>query len=597
MATMLLRLLLAPLVLLVRLLLMPLRALRRGRAAPAGALVELRLRGRVLETPARKRGWWPPRLVLRRLGGRATHEVRLPLLRKVLDESLADPRVAGVLVRIEDLAGGWASMQALREELARVPKGGKKLVAFLPEGGGNAEIFVAMAAGQIVAPKSVDLGLTGPKAEAHYFKRALEKAGIDVELHARKEFKSAGDRLAREGRSDADRLQTEALLDAIDGALVDAIAAGRHVDVAAARALIDQGPTRASVAKARGLIDLLAWDDELPDALGAPIVPVGPWFRRRRAGLDARPLLRRRRAIAVVEVHGGIASTASPLALSMGPVALADQVIAELRACERDPSIAGVVLDVDSPGGTVVASDAIWAAAKRLGKKKPLVARMGDVAASGGYYVSLAARAIVARPLTITGSIGVVSLRPIASRLAERVGVARDVIARGKFADLDAFSRAPTEEERALVAREIDGHYEDFVGIVAEGRGRTFDEVEPLARGRVWSGAAAHGVGLVDRLGGFEDAVALVREALPGERLEADVRMLDARPPSQRVASKPEEKGAAVTGEIAAAFVALLPRELRVAVRAFLPFGLLSLSSRDGRAQALALATELPPLP
>jgi protease-4 len=158
-------------------------------------------------------------------------------------------------------------------------------------------------------------------------------------------------------------------------------------------------------------------------------------------------------------------------------------------------------------------------------------------------------------------------------------------------------TRAPTDDERALVAREIDGHYQDFVAIVAEGRGRTFDEIEPLARGRVWAGTAARDVGLVDRLGGFEDAVALVREALPGEILEAEPRMLTVRPPSRRVASKPEERAASVTAEVAGLVLSLLPRELRALVRSLVPFGLFALSARDGHAQALALATELPPLP
>ncbi len=584
---MLLRLLLAPIVFVLRLLRWPTRALKRARAAPKGALVELRLGGRVHESPPKARRWWPPPMVLRRLGARVAHEVRLPVVRALIDEVIADRRVAGLVARIEEPSGGWASMEALRQELSRVPRAGKRLVAFLPEGGGNAALFVATAARTIVAPRAVDLALTGPKAEAHYFKRALERAGIDVELHARKEFKSAGDRLAREGRSEADRQQTEALLDAIDGALIAALAEGRGVTEAAARALVDLGPTRASEAKARGLVDLLAWDDELPDVLGAPIVAAGPYLARRRAGRDRRPWLLRRRAVAVVDVHGAITSQASPLALSAGPVALADQIIAELRACERDPSIAGVVLDVDSPGGTVVASDAIWAAARRLAAKKPLVARMGDVAASGGYYVALAARAIVARPLTLTGSIGVVSLRPIASRLAERIGVARDVIARGKFADLEAVTRPPTDEERALVAREIDGHYADFVAIVAEGRKRPIDEIEPLARGRVWIGADALRVGLVDRLGGFEEALALVREALPGERLEAQPRRLDVRPPSVRVAVAPNEQRAAVL----AAISSLLPRQLGA------PLGVLLSFALEGRTGALAIATDLPPLP
>jgi protease IV len=251
-------------------------------------------------------------------------------------------------------------------------------------------------------------------------------------------------------------------------------------------------------------------------------------------------------------VHGAITGGASPVARAMGPLAIAERVIADLRAAERDPRIAGVVLDIDSPGGTVLASDEIWAAAARLAAKKPVVARMGDVAASGGYWIAVAAKTILARKLTLTGSIGVVAIRPIAARLAEQLGVKRDVIARGRYADLDAVTRAPTDDERAVFAREIDAHYNSFVAHVARGRNKPEAAIEEVARGRVWMGDAALNVGLVDQLGGLDDALALVAREIKGS-FDPEPRVVMGRLPTRR---DPEPR-------TAAALVELLPERVR----------------------------------
>jgi len=576
---MLLRLLLAPFILLFRLLLLPLRALRSSRACRKGALLEVKLTGRVQEGPSRPRRWWPPRALS---PSREQKRVHVHGLSRFIDEVIADPRPAGVLLTIDSLSGGWASIAALREELLRLRTAGKRLVAWLPHGGDEREIFVATAAETIVAPPSSDIGLKGVRSEGIFLKKTLDAIGIDVELHARKEFKSAADRLTRESRSEPDRVQTEALLDAVDRALVDAIAQGRAIDPARAREIVDAGPTRASVAKERGLVDLLGHDDDLSTLLGAKIEKAASYFVRRRSGRDLRPLLFRKRVIGVVQVHGGITSVTSPLARALGPVADEAQVVADLRAAERDPRVAAVILDVDSPGGTVTASDAIFAAAKRLATKKPVIARMGDVAASGGYYVAVAGRSIVARPLTITGSIGVVAAQPLVPRVLERIHANRDVIARGTFADFGTPFRIPSEEERALFEREIDGHYHAFVELVANARARTFDEIEPLARGRVWTGADAKERGLVDHLGGFPRAVELVREALPGVVLDREPRVVAAAVPSARL---PEEPAKKVVNELIAS---VIPDSLRAVLAPIVA------ALADGRARVLALA-ETPP--
>ncbi len=547
---MLIRLLLLPFVLLARLLLWPLRAYRRARAAPAGALIEVRLKGLVREGPPRPTRLWPPAFLRRE----RPSVVHVRALRTLIDGVLADPRAAGIVLAIESLGGGWASLEALRSEVLRVRSAGKRLVAWLPHGADNRELYVASAAQTIVAPRTADIALVGPKVEAHFARAALDKVGIDVELHARKEFKSAGDRVARDARSDADRLQTDAILDAIEGALVSAIAEGRGVTADRVRAWIDEGPTHAAIALGRGVIDLVSHDDDLATTLGTRIVRAAAYFARRGLGRAPYRLIRPR-AIGIVEVHGAITSAPSPVARAMGQLAVAERIVADLRAAERDPRIAAVVLDIDSPGGTVLASDAIWAAAQRLARKKPIVARMGDVAASGGYWIAVASKTIIARKLTLTGSIGVVAIRPIAARLAERLGISRDVMKRGRFADLDALTRAPTDEERAVFACEIDAHYASFVEHVANGRARTPEQVEEVARGRVWMGEAALGVGLVDRLGGLDDALAVVRAAVKGP-VDPEPRVVVGHVPSRRDDAP----------EATRAIAALLPERVRGAL-------------------------------
>lgn len=550
-----LRLLLAPFALVFWVLLAPLRALRRARAAPRGALLEVTLRGRVHEGPLRPERW---SLLFRR---RSEPSTSLAALRRLVDAILADPRAAGLLVRVERLTVGWATAVAVRTELRRLHRAGKRVVAYLPCGAGNAETMVATGADFLAAPPVVDVAPVGPKATGVYLRGLLDQAGVDVELLARKEFKSAADRLVRTERSGPDREQVTALVTAFDDALVQAVAESRRRTEVEARALRDLGPTRAKVAKERGLLDAAVHDHALPAALGDPKIVPAPRYLRARTP-PPFPVRPRRRRVGVVQIHGTIADEA-PLSGVFGRVAIAEQVVADLRAATADPRIGGVVLDIDSPGGTVTGSDEIYAAAQRLARDKPVVARMGDVAASGGYYVALAARTIVAHPLTITGSIGVVSVRPVLARLLARLGVARDAIHLGRFADLDDFGRAPSDEERALLDREIDGHYAEFVELVAAARRRPVDEIEPLCRGRVYTGEAAHGLGLVDVLGGFPDAVSQVVTAIGGVVEETPVVVVGHRP-APRPPSKAAEALAPFLSEVAP-WLALLESRARVA--------------------------------
>jgi protease-4 len=387
-------------------------------------------------------------------------------------------------------------------------------------GAGTREMLVASAAKRIiVGPESSILPL-GVAVEARYFRRVLDKIGVHPEIFARGEFKTAGESLSRDSMSEEQRQQLGAILDVLEDELLSALSNGRRLSRAEVRSLVDAGPYRAADAVARGLADAKAYDDELPklvapDAMEpARLVPAATYLALRRK--PSRP-----KRVGVIHVRGPIVSR-SPF--GMGRVAVDERVMAALRRARESRGVSGVVVLIDSPGGSVLASDRIHHELQRLAEKKPVVACMVNVAASGGYYIAAGAHAIVAQPTTITGSIGVVAAHLVLSPLLEKLGIVTELVKRGARADMLSASRPLDAGEREAMTLEIDGFYRDFVGIVARGRKRSPEEIEPLARGRVYSGLEAHKLGLVDRLGGLDEALDWLRQELgTGEPLSPAV--------------------------------------------------------------------------
>lgn len=436
-------------------------------------------------------------------------------LSRMLDAIQASP-VRGVILRVEGLGLGMAAIGEVRERVARLRAAGKRVVFHADAAGGRE--YALMCAGDTVwlTPEG-RLDLTGVRAELTTLGAALGKVGLSAQVIRRGRYKSAGEMFTNEESSPENKEQIGELLDALYGDLVGAIAAGRAMEEAKVRALVDQGPFSARGAAEAGLVDGLCWEDEVVERLAEPgqdkprVGTFAHLIASRPAPLRWRPL-RRPPAIARVPVVGVIKTGKSRGLPAFGAATGAESTVRALDRAARSPRVRAVVLHVDSRGGSALASDLIWRAVRRCAAKKPVVAWLEDVAASGGYYVAAGASKILSAPTCITGSIGVIAGKVELSELLSRVGVRRELMVRGANAGIWSWSRPFSETERAALEREIGDTYDTFLARVAEGRGMPREKAEAAAEGRVFTGTKALGLGLVDALGGFEDAVAGARE-------------------------------------------------------------------------------------
>jgi protease-4 len=437
-------------------------------------------------------------------------------LRAMFERVCADPQARGVLLRIDGLTAGWATLQSLRAEIALARERGCRVVAHLitPDVAGY---YVACACDTILMPPSAHWNVLGLRAEVQFLRDALARYGLAVEAIAVSAYKSAPDTFVRSDFSPESRAQFERLLDGRYAELVGAIGVARGLEHDAVRDLIDSAPLAGRAALEAGLIDGLCYDDQLDVQLAEPgrQLEVHDWHAASRA--LRLPLARfRPRRIALLRVEGTImrgANRALPLPLPLigGRSAGSDALAQAVRQAERNPRIAAAVVFVNSPGGDAYASDLMWREVLRLRRSKPVVVAMGDAAASGGYYLAVAASSIVARPATLTGSIGVFALRPVAAQLLERQDVHTTVISRGANSGMLGSLQPPSESEQAALRRLVFSLYDDFRERVRDGRTLTEEQLEPLAGGRVWLGSEARERGLVDELGGLADALVIAQ--------------------------------------------------------------------------------------
>lgn len=498
-----LRLVIVTLLNLLRALYAPVIYARRSRAAPRGGVVQLELGGALAEVPRLPGRSWLPRAL------RPKRDTALSRVRELCEAIAVDERPKGLFITLKPIDAGWAKAAALRQALGALTGSGKQVHVFMPQGGGLKELFVASAASTRSAPPHAAFFLVGLGGRALYLGGALKRLGVRMDVTQRHEFKSAGETFARETMSDAARAQTELLVSGLQAQVETQLAGTLNVPGEA----LSRGPYRAEQAKALGLITHAAHEDELPKLLdaddgdGALLGRGAADYLGRRTRRAFLPW-RRRPVIAVVPFVGNIVDDGKR------PGTIATEMVRDAAdALGDDPRVAACVLVIDSRGGSAHASADMFRAVRRLAEKKPVIAYLSDYAASGGYYLACAATHIVANPLTVTGSIGVISMRPVLDALLDKLAIARDGVVKGAHSGLLDMTAEWSEAEQAALAGLIDETYAEFTGVVAAARKLSAEAVDALARGRVWLGEDAARRGLVDQLGTLEDAVAAARKA------------------------------------------------------------------------------------
>lgn len=426
---------------------------------------------------------------------------------EAVDRAARDASVKGIVLRVGTVQAGWARTAELRDALVRFRRSGKPSWAHL-EFAGNQEYYLATGCARIAASPTALLDVTGLAAEVTFFKGGLEKLGVQAQFEGVGKYKNAPNQFTEAAFTEAHREQMEALVESLFEDYVAAIAEGRSLPKERVRALVDEGPFDGPRAQQAGLVDEVLYLDQVQDRIGGTSrVSPGAYVKASR-GFSFGP----RPRVAIVYAVGTIIPGESQSSPLTGGMVGADTIIRGLRQAVADDSVRAIVLRVDSPGGSGTASDAVWREVALARRKKPVVASMGDYAASGGYYVSMNADAIVAQPTTITGSIGVFSGKFSLRGLYDKLGITEGVVQRGRFARLFSSNDPWDEEERAAVRRMNVAFYDTFVTKAAEGRKKEKSEIEAVAQGRVWTGREALGHGLVDRLGGLDAALALARE-------------------------------------------------------------------------------------
>ncbi len=486
----------------------------------------------------------------------------LPDVLDALRRAREDHRVTALVARLGGKGIGLAAVQELRQAITEFAAAGKSTVAWAESFGefsaSNVQYYLATAFEKIWLQPSGDLGLTGLAIERVFLRGLLDKFGADFEVAKRHEYKSAAEQFTESGFSAPAREETERLTASITEQLVQAIAERRGLSPAKVSELINAGPYLAARAQAENLVDQLGYRDEVyaearklagPDAV---LLYLGRYHRGKilaehaRRAITTNPVTAEP-GIALIYATGPIRRGRSGRGLRSGGWMGSDTIAAAIRSAARDEQTKAIVLRVNSPGGSYVASDTIWREVVRARAGGiPVVVSMGDVAASGGYYISMAADEIVAQPATITGSIGVLTGKPVLGNALGRAGVTSDLVSQGAHAAMFSQLRPFSPDEWALVNDWLDHIYADFTGKVADGRNLTPEQVEQVARGRVWTGADAVAGGLVDELGGVDRATAAARRRA-GLPASAPVRVYPRAHPMDRLRppSSSESHGAA----------------------------------------------------
>ncbi|MHC4547551.1 MAG: signal peptide peptidase SppA [Planctomycetota bacterium] len=467
-------------------------------------------------------------------------------------EVARDPEVDAVLLDMKRYTVGWSRLLEVRNALKQLRQSGKKVFIY-KEYLDTADLVLASVADRISVPESGIVVLPGLAIESWYLKNLLAKLHLRFDVIHIGEYKTAGESLVRDSMSPELKESLDPVLDEFFASMTKAIAEGRGLSVDAVKKAIDQGILTPRAAKAAGLIDRVEYHDQFKAGIKAYFpdkrlkkaksrldkgkfkfdannpfavlsMMMAAMFGQQKEKAPEGP------KIAIVYCTGLIVSGKSQYDWSGNIAAMGSETIVKaIDAAHKKKDVKAIVLRINSPGGSGLASDMIWRAVERAKEAKPVIASMGDVAASGGYWIAMNSNLIVAEPQTITGSIGVVGIIPNVDDFYTWVGISPQRLSRGARAEGLLTTKGLTEEDKEQYRKLMQSFYGDFVAKVAAGRGKTPAEIEPLARGRIWTGRDALKHGLIDRLGGLGEAIALARErgGIEGDQAGQDYHVLE----------------------------------------------------------------------
>jgi len=459
---------------------------------PEKAYLKIELAGPLAETA-------PSRFPGMSIGALSIHDLWYHLERAARDE-----RIKGVLLRVHYLDTGFAKVEEIGRLIKKFAASKKPVAAFIVDGGLK-EYYLASFADKVIMFRGGLLSVSGIGAEALFLKNTLSKLGVQAEVFHIGDYKTATNTFTEDRMTPAHRESTQALIDDLYQAVIDGIARNRKLDAAAVRQVLDRSPLPQEEYVQSHFIDSLGCEDDLFKLMPATYPEVD--FRSYSKTRSPQPFSGSKK-IAVIFASGEInMGRSGGGSMFGGDVLGADTLAWQLRQARNNTAVKAVVLRVDSPGGSAVASDVILREAELLAQKKPLVISMSDLAASGGYWISLSAHKIFAEPETITASIGVISGKFVLKGLYDKIGVSKEIVKTSEFAGMYSDYQPFSEGEKRKVLADMQRIYDDFLKKVAANRKMTVADVDKIARGRVWSGRAALKLRLIDSLGGLNDAL------------------------------------------------------------------------------------------
>lgn len=495
-------------------------AVALSRGVESGTVVELTLSGTIMEERDAS-------LYGRLFQGDVTLTREIT---ETLRKAARDDQVAGVMAVIKPFHAGSATVEEIRDAVLRFRDSGKWTVAYMDGAGelthGSFTYWLASSFEHLTMSPAGDVNLVGVMVTVPFLRGVLDNLKIYPDMHHIGPYKSAKNIYTEKGFTDAHRESTESVVSDIFQGIVEGISRSRGMTVEEVEALVDRGPFLGQEALDAGLVDKLGYFDEFMEDVkerveGRLVTLSAGEYRDRRSGFAVGS-----HKIALIHGTGTLVRGSSAYDPAVGFLMGSETVTGAIREAREDPTVKGIILRIDSPGGSALASDVIWREVDLARQEKPVVASFGDLAASGGYYVSCSADRIIAHPSSLTGSIGVVYGKMVTGGLYNWMGMTFEEVQRGRNAHLWSELHRWTPEERAgFTDKFIQAMYDRFVARVSDGRGMTREEVDEVGQGRVWSGRRAVKLGLVDELGGWNAAIEAVKE-LAGIPEEEDIRIV-----------------------------------------------------------------------